>query len=221
VRKAGSLVELGQVYLAEQSAGFYTLQIETIDQAKHDTARAAKSFYFFSDDPVARKNTEEKEPTIDFDAMSGDSLDSYFEYAAYLANREERSTYKALREPGKRTFLKEFWVARDSAPGTAFNEFMEDYYSRVFLANESYSNVFKKGWKTDKGRVLILYGQPDDIQRHTSTGEWEHPYEVWRYFRLEGGADFIFSDESGYGDFKLVHSTATNEIHDAQWEDRL
>jgi hypothetical protein len=78
----------------------------------------------------------------------------------------------------------------------------------------------RDGWKTDRGRVYILYGEPDEIRRYPSTQN-SRPYETWLYRQLENGVEFDFIDRSGFGDYVLVNSTKRGEIQDDQWDRQL
>ncbi|MCK5738586.1 GWxTD domain-containing protein, partial [bacterium] len=75
----------------------------------------------------------------------------------------------------------------------------------------------KKGWKTDRGRVVLIYGLPDEIE-HFTFNSTSKPYQIWHYFSAEGGIKFIFVDKRLFGNFELVHSTARKEIYDKDWE---
>ena len=71
--------------------------------------------------------------------------------------------------------------------------------------------------KTDRGRVVIVYGQPDDIDRHPNETE-VRPYEVWSYNNIQGGVIFVFVLRNAAGDYELVHSTHRDELHDENWD---
>lgn len=88
------------------------------------------------------------------------------------------------------------------------------------MANTRYSTTFKQGWRTDRGRVLLLYGRPDEIERNPSSIDTK-PYETWFYYSLDGGVKFIFGDVSGFGEYELMHSTHRNEIQDPNWRARI
>lgn len=134
----------------------------------------------------------------------------------YLAAQEDQKIFSALDVTGKREFIVKFWQARDQSPETPQNEFREDYLTRVRFANESFSGL-RKGWQTDMGRVLLVYNQPDEVERFPSSSE-NRPYQIWRYFEIQGGVDFIFVDVSNWGEYRLVHSTARGELADSDWE---
>lgn len=95
----------------------------------------------------------------------------------------------------------QFWERRDPTPGTSRNERMEEYYYRIAAANRQYSASIMDGWKTDRGFVLVRFGEPDHVQHKPYSFGYE-PYEVWVYERI--GRQFIFVDETGFGDYQLL-----------------
>jgi hypothetical protein len=68
--------------------------------------------------------------------------------------------------------------------------------------------------------VLLIYGRPDEVERNPSTID-SQPYEVWYYYALDGGSEFVFGDLSGHGEYELLHSTYRNELQDPNWRQRL
>jgi hypothetical protein len=76
------------------------------------------------------------------------------------------------------------------------------------------------GWRSDRGRVYILYAEPDEIERFPSS-ENAKPYEIWYYHQIEGSVQFIFVDRTGFGNYRLVHSTKRGELQDEEWERNL
>jgi len=143
----------------------------------------------------------------------------------YLAKKDELRTYDDLSPRGKKSFLREFWKRYDPTPDTPDNEFKQEYFRRINYANEKFStSVDRKddGWRTDRGRIFIKYGPPDEVERYPSTME-EKPWEQWDYFSLgdQGEVEFYFQDENGFGDYRLVHSTARGELRDPVWEQKI
>ena len=94
-------------------------------------------------------------------------------------------------------------MRRDSDPSTTRNEFFEAHRLRFAIANQKFSRTMSQkddGWNTDRGRVMILYGDPDEvIQTPSSIATWG--YERWEYHSLEGGVYFIFLDWKNLGDY--------------------
>lgn len=128
-------------------------------------------------------------------------LDDAIAQLSYIAKRKDVEYIKDA--PGDRERLRrfrEFWSRRDPTPGTDRNERMEEYYYRIAYANRQYGN-FGEGWRTDRGQVMVLFGEPDHVERHPFNFEVK-PYEVWYYYQL--GRRFIFIDETGVGDYELL-----------------
>ncbi len=97
--------------------------------------------------------------------------------------------------------FQDFWKRLDPTPGTERNERMEEYYFRVAYANESYGRSILPGWETDRGLVMIRFGEPDIVERHPFNFNTK-PYEEWIYTRI--GRRFVFIDETGMGDYRLM-----------------
>jgi len=110
----------------------------------------------------------------------------------------------------------EFWRPLDPTPRTAHNEAMEQYQRRVDEANARFRS-YARGWLTDRGRVYILYGAPDNVQ----TDPWRadgRPVETWNYYRR--GRRLTFLDETGFGDFRLVTPLPPGERYRYEAEGR-
>jgi len=93
-----------------------------------------------------------------------------------------------------------FWARRDPSPGTARNEFKEEFFDRMRAADARFG-VGRPGWRTDRGRIFIRYGEPDTIDRRPFQAGTP-PTETWVYDAI--GLRFVFVDENGYGDYRLV-----------------
>ena len=141
-------------------------------------------------------------------------LDDMFDQACYVASPSEINVYKVLNSlESKRQFLYRFWKTLDKErPG-----WQEEYYDRVTHADQQWSSGSTPGWKTDRGRVYILYGEPSRYDRRP-VGPNENPYEVWYYDNIEGGVEFDFVDITGFGEYRLVNSTKRGEISYPNWE---
>ena len=104
-------------------------------------------------------------------------------------------------------FVRQFWLQRDPTPGTEENEYKEEHYGRIARANLRFSTRQVPGWKTDRGRIYIQYGPPDEIDAHLSGGVATYPYEDWRYLFIKGvGSDvrIEFVDTTRSGDFRMT-----------------
>ncbi len=137
----------------------------------------------------------------------------------WIITDEERSAFKQLSNDEERdAFIEAFWQRRDPTPDTAENEFKEEHYQRMAYANEHFAAGIP-GWKTDRGRIYIMYGKPDEIDSHPSGGTYERPieegggetstfpFEDWRYRYIEGiGQEIIieFVDNCMCGDYHMT-----------------
>src|SRR5436309_10120277 len=141
------------------------------------------------------------------------------EDVAYIITDEEKTAFKALKTDDEREqFVESFWLRRDPSPDSIENEFKEDHYARIAYANERFASG-KPGWKTDRGRIYILYGKPDEIESHPSGGTYDRPieegggttstfpFEIWRYHYIEGIGNEVlleFVDPSMSGEYRMT-----------------
>src|SRR5580698_9042628 len=139
------------------------------------------------------------------------------EEVGYIITDEERKVFKTLQTDDERqTFIENFWLRRDPTPDTEENEYREEHYRRIAYANDRFASGIP-GWKTDRGRIYIEYGPPDEIESHPSGGTYERPYEEgggttstypfeqWRYRYIEGiGSNIII---------EFVDTTMSGEYH--------
>ncbi len=127
-------------------------------------------------------------------------LDAAIDQMIYIENVAELKRIKALPLNEKVIAFKELWKKKDPTPNTERNELMEEYYSRVEYANKNFKHYIE-GWKTDMGMIFIIFGSPNNVDRHPFDID-SKPYEVWYYYQLN--RQFVFVDESGFGDYKLI-----------------
>jgi len=141
------------------------------------------------------------------------------EDVAYIITDEERKAFKRLSTDDEReTFIEDFWLRRDPTPDTEENEYKEEHYRRIAYANERFASGIP-GWKTDRGRIYIVYGPPDEIDDHSSGGTYDRPIEEgggttstfpfvdWTYRYIEGVGSNIkieFVDPSMSGEFRMT-----------------
>jgi len=120
--------------------------------------------------------------------------------------------------PCRRRFLTDFWTRRDPSPGTPQNEARERFYEGIAFANRNYRERKVPGWKTDRGRVYVRNGAPDDVLRRPSESK-APPYEVWRYNRGKQRW-YIFADLSnGFGSYRVMNSSDLTEPRRADWRE--
>jgi len=129
------------------------------------------------------------------------------EDVAYIITPEELAAFKRLTSDAEReTFIEQFWLKRDPTPGTLKNELKEEHYRRIAYANERFQ-ASEPGWKTDRGRVYIIFGPPDEIESHPAGGQGAYPHEIWRYRSIPNVGENIemeFVDKSMTGEYRLT-----------------
>ena len=141
------------------------------------------------------------------------------EYVVYIITPDERNAFLQLETNEEREqFIEQFWLRRSSNPDLPDNDFKEEHYRRITYANEHFASGIP-GWRTDRGRIYIIWGKPDEIESHPTGGTYDrpmeegggstttYPWETWRYRYLEGIQENVileFVDPSGSGEYHLT-----------------
>lgn len=167
--------------------------------------------FLFSQDKDTVKQLEEE------------SLDYYEKWlgqdVVYIISPEEREVFLSLQAPEeKEQFIEQFWFRRDPDPSSAANEYKEEHYRRIAYANDRFTSGIP-GWRTDRGRIYIIHGEPAEIESHPNVGSYDRPlsegggsttafpFEIWRYREIEGlGTDIQieFVDPTMSGEYRLA-----------------
>lgn len=172
---------------------------------------------------IAQEGRQEKDPNA---KKKKDELKSVYKNwldqdVNYIITDPERKAFKALKTDEERdSFIEQFWLRRDPDPDTPENEYKEEYYERIQYANEKFTSGIP-GWKTDRGRIYVMFGKPDQIESHPAGGPYErpsyegggststYPFEIWWYRHIDGiGSDIEieFVDPSGSGEYRIARS---------------
>jgi GWxTD domain-containing protein len=150
------------------------------------------------------------------------------EEVAYIITDRERADFKKLQTDADRQhFVEEFWKRRDPTPGTPENEYRDEHYRRIAYANDRFHDTKLPGWKTDRGRIYIEYGPPDEIDSHPAGGAYTrpaeeggaqtvtYPFEMWKYRYIDGiGNNVIleFVDKGRTGEYRLTMDPKEKEV---------
>jgi GWxTD domain-containing protein len=219
-----SLVKVGFINSLKFPTGVYTLVINVLDAENNSYANSVKKLFIYnstSKQTVEVSKSDDDFMSSEYGILNAEECDNLFASSIYIASSVEKDIYKSLDSlDAKRKFLYNFWKSRDLTNDTPDNEFKVDYQKRVNYANTHFGGRFKEGFKTDRGRIYILYGAPDRIDRYANQTELK-PYEIWYYDSMEGGVLFIFGDPYGLSDYELLHSTKRGEVYDNSWQNRI
>jgi GWxTD domain-containing protein len=190
------------------------------DNQKDNTKAAPTTEQKGEVDPLKRPLTEKqrKEQEKKFKEEVGRVYKKWLdEDVRWIISDEERSAFKQLSNDEERDqFIEAFWARRDPTPDTAENEFKEEHYRRIAYANEHFASGIP-GWRTDRGRIYVMYGKADEVDAHPSGGYYDrppeegggatstYPFEVWRYRYLEGIGNNI--------EIEFVDTCLCNDYH--------
>jgi len=138
-----------------------------------------------------------------------------------ILTKSERDAWKKLETDDEREkFIEDFWHSRDPDPDTEENEFKQEFFERVAYVNEHFSSG-KPGRLTDRGRIYIKFGKPDEIESHPAGGSYErpsyegggststYPFEKWFYRHLPNvgnGVEIEFVDPTGSGEYRIARN---------------
>jgi GWxTD domain-containing protein len=124
----------------------------------------------------------------------------------YIAtNKEIESLKNADSAEARLEIWNQMWLSRDPTEGTLENEAKKDYYRRVEFAVQNFSIMRKPGWRTDRGMIYIMYGEPDQIEDFPFELNAK-AYQIWYYYRSSDKLrEFLFVDEWGNNDYVLQY----------------
>ncbi len=187
-------IQLGNVL----KYGSYTLRVYAL--------KPYDSLEFSESDIVAAT-----ERSIKFIRTAGgvilDDIDKAISQSFYASSNDEFDFMKSAKSDGEKyARFFDFWAKHDPTPGTDRNEAFDEYFGRVKYSTEKFKHI-SEGWKTDMGKVYIIYGAPYSTERSASDLRGR-VYEKWSY---SGNRNFIFVDNNGFGEFKLYQPISVSD----------
>ncbi len=205
-----AIVGMGTVAIAQQSSS------EPVPSASASGADASTV------DPLKRP-VSEKQKKENAKSLNRELSKTYKKWldedVAWIITENERKSFKQLSNDEERDqFIEAFWQRRNPNPDSEDNEFKEEHYRRIEYANEHFA-AGMPGWRTDRGRMWIMYGKPDEIESHASGGTYNRPmdegggetstfpFEDWRYRYLDGIGEQVeieFVDTCMCGEYHMT-----------------
>src|SRR5205807_477920 len=188
------------------------------DSRKNPDANAQTQPAAQEQDPLKRPVTKKQQ-----EGSKPEKMGKYYkkwldEDVRWIITGDEESAFKKLATDAERDqFIEGFWQRRDPTPDTEENEYKEEHYRRITYATEHFA-AGVPGWRTDRGRMYVMYGKPDSIDAHPAGGPYQRtadegggqtqtfPFEIWRYRYLEGIGQEIeieFVDTCSCGEYHM------------------
>ena len=188
-----------------------------------DNAKADDASQDTSGDPLKRtpnaKQKKEHAKALRKELMSKEDSKWLNEDVRWIITDEERKAFKQLsNEEEREKFIEAFWDRRNPNPDSEDNEFKDEHYRRIEYANEHFA-AGEPGWMTDRGRIYIVFGAPDEIESHPSGGTYDrpmeegggttstYPFEQWRYRHIDGIGEQViieFVDDCMCGAYEMT-----------------
>jgi GWxTD domain-containing protein len=197
-------------------AGRYRLRLEVIDDQSDQRTFIDREFFVVKEQLTDFKNNF----TMILDAMENDELRDFIDIVGYFMSESEFQTLMKANRGDRIVQLVDFFEKRDLDRKTNENEFYNQINTRLALADQQFSTRNFSGRKTDRGRVLIRYGRPNDIEPYPAN-EDRFSYEIWHYDDSDDGFIFIFINKNGAGMFEQIHSTHPDEFRNYRWQDMV
>jgi len=129
------------------------------------------------------------------------SHEQFLSQVRYIITPEERRAFGRLSDSERPQFIEEFWKRRDPDPDTPENEVRDEYLKRLSEAGKLFHGEGREGWLTDRGRIYVLYGPPNERQTGAISAEASgRCREIWYY----GSFPVVFADPNCRGSFSLA-----------------
>jgi GWxTD domain-containing protein len=216
-----NVVDVTTLNVTSIRSGKFNYEVILSDTLGNEIAKSQRPIFLYNPNVQSTQATILSEGSAVYAGFSFDELAEEFRIAKYVKRSEDNKAFDKLTTvEARQEFLQNFWTRVEKEELGRLNLTRSVYLQRVQTADQRYKTYAREGWRTDQGRVLVLYGEPDEIQRFTNSSD-SKPYEIWNYHQIEGGVEFVFIDLTGFNEYCLVHSTKRDELQDASWEQLL
>lgn len=219
-------VLMGSYDIAQLPSGTYYLRVALLNENNEASGEQSVRFHVYNPNVVVQQvqvDPEEEFLSSPYYNMTEAEVSQELEYVEVIISMTEERQIRNLKTlEAKRRWIYDFWKMHDPNPNTLVNEYRNEYYELIRIANERFSNKFMKGWKTDRGRTILKYGMPSSTEPHLYDREYV-PYEYWEYQNIpgEGRAEFVFADIGGFKEYELIHATVTGAVKNDNWRAKL
>jgi GWxTD domain-containing protein len=223
IKKNGSAFDVftGTLMISDLPSQTYILSIEILNAQKEVLLSTTKKFFVYKQQNEQALQAEYSSRYDIAYSYTEQELDYHISCLRFISNATELNFVKALKNyEDKKSFFYGFWDKRRNEPiqYTEINNWFE-YHKLIQYANQKYKSRLRDGWETDRGRVLLVYGIPNDIQTYPSMNNTV-PYDIWTYNKLgvQPGVIFVFADSDLItNEYPLIHSTKYGEANNPRW----
>ena len=196
--------------------GRYRLRLEVIDNQSSQNTFMDQEFIIVKELYTDFNNNF----TMILDAMGNDELRDFIDIVGYFMSKSEFQTLMKANRGDRIIQLGNYFEKLDPDRKTKENEFYNLINTRLALADKQFSNRNFSGRKTDRGRVLIRFGRPTNIETYP-TNENRNSYEIWHYDDSDDGFIFVFINNDTVSMFEQVHSNHPGEFQNYGWKDMV
>ncbi len=202
--KDSSVSILHGIDVSNLKSGVYKLNIKIRGPDEYNNLDLSRMFEIIQADAFTNSLILSKEEIKQFETV-----------LSYLDSPDKLNFFKNLNTAAKTEFIIQYWKNLDPTPDTKENEYLNSIQQRFLYAYKNFSWGNIDGWKTERGRIIIKYGIPEEIERHNFE-EGTKPYEIW-FYRNNRELYFVFGDLQNNGNYILLHSNKETEISNPSW----
>jgi GWxTD domain-containing protein len=199
----------------------YYLNVDIYNHQNKLISTTTKKFFVVSSSVEAQDLAQITGLYDEYFNLDEEKLDYYIHTLYYVSTSTERQFAKSLTTfQEKKNYFLNYWTKRRNANADSPAKPWHAYKSRVDYANQHFKSSHLEGWRTERGRIMITHGPPNDIERFPSSNS-NYPYLIWRYNKIKTQANrmFVFYDPNmATGEYVLLHSDLNGEPSNPRWE---
>lgn len=216
-RKPGtSSVEYLGINIVSLPPNSYTIKLQVTDNDTGEDVEQSRPFYVFK----KSRATVQRDIATELNSMSPAEFQQLVNIVGYLLPAKTVRDLKKLSRPEQVQWLVQYFAQQDTLTETPENEYYQQLRVRMEYVDRQFSTQRWAGWKTDRGRIYLKYGIPDDILQSPPTYD-TYAFERWIYRQPNQEYEFVFVDQEGEEEYILVHSTHPNEYQDYDWKQKI
>lgn len=198
----------------------YYLQVELFNKEQKSIAKTKKKF-FLSNSRIETPVSSAEVPYDEVFNLTEEELDYYINTLYLVATPTEAEFAKSLStQEQKKNFFVNFWSKRKKESTDSPAKPFRAHRNRIEYANDHYKAAHLEGWRTDRGRIILVHGPPNDIERFPSSNT-NFPYEIWRYNKIKTQANVMFvfyNPNIAIDEYVMLHSNLIGELNNPRWQ---